>query len=155
MDLVFHQQNSGLLCLDSVEGWTRNQEEILGSFFNGILITDFFGAYNRLRAFAKQKCIVHLLREIKQVSLRNHSQEWKAFARRLKRLMHDALHVRLADIFGRGYRDKDCERLAKRLAKHSDEVLTFLLHPDVGANNNHAERQIRFVVVMRKNSQGN
>jgi len=120
LDLVFHQQNSGLLCLDSVEGWTRNQEEILGSFFNGILITDFFGAYNRLRAFAKQMCIVHLLREIKQVSLRNHAQEWKAFARRLKRLMHDALklviarnkfgvsayqnqvanlHVRLADIF--------------------------------------------------------
>lgn len=151
-------------------------KKVLGSFFKGILVTDFFGAYNRIKAFAKQKCVVHLLREIKQVSLRNRSKEWKLFARRLKRLVHEALklviardkvsvssyekrvanlHVRLADIFGRSYRDKDCERLAKRLAKHSEELLVFLLHPDVPADNNHAERQMRFAVVMRKNSYGN
>lgn len=151
-------------------------KKVLGSFFKGILVTDFFGAYNRIKAFAKQKCVVHLLREIKQVSLRNHSKEWKFFARRLKRLVQEALklviardklsvsayekrvaslHVRLADIFGSSYRDKDCERLAKRLAKHSEELLVFLLHPEVPADNNHAERQIRFAVVMRKNSYGN
>ena len=151
-------------------------KKVLGSFFKGILVTDFFGAYNRIKAFAKQKCVVHLLREVKQVSLRNHSSEWKFFARRLKRLMHEALklvvdrdklgeaayerhvanlHLRLADIFGGSYRDKDCERLAKRLAKHSEELLVFLLHPDVPADNNHAERQMRFAVVMRKNSYGN
>jgi transposase len=151
-------------------------KKVLGSFFKGILITDFFGAYNRIKAFAKQRCVVHLLREIKQVSVRNGSKEWKRFARRLKRLVQDALklvidreklsenvyqrrvaalHVRLATIFGRSYRDADCERLAKRLDKHSEELLTFLLHPDVPADNNHAERQIRFAVVMRKNSYGN
>jgi hypothetical protein len=151
-------------------------KKVLGSFFKGILVTDFFGAYNRIKAFAKQKCIVHLLREVKQVSLRNHCNEWKLFARRLKRLVHEALklvidrdklgeptyakrvanlHLRLADILGGCYRDKDCERLAKRLAKHSDELLVFLLHPDVPADNNHAERQMRFAVVMRKNSYGN
>ena len=151
-------------------------KKVLGSFFKGILVTDFFSAYNRIKAFAKQKCVVHLLREVKQVSLRNHSQEWKRFARRLKRLMHEALrlvidreklgkrkyhkrvaslHMRLADIFGASYRDKDCERLAKRLAKHSEELFVFLLHPGVPAENNHAERQMRFAVVMRKNSYGN
>jgi transposase len=151
-------------------------KKVLGAFFQGILITDFFGAYNRIKAFAKQKCVVHLLRELKQVSLRNRSEEWKHFARRLKRLMHEALklvivkdklgkrkyensvanlHIRLADIFGASYQDKDCERLAKRLARHSDELFVFLLHPDVPADNNHAERQIRFAVVMRKNSYGN
>jgi hypothetical protein len=45
-------------------------KQVLGEIFKGILITDFFGAYDRIQAFAKQKCIVHLLREIKQVSLR-------------------------------------------------------------------------------------
>lgn len=151
-------------------------KKVLGEYFKGILVTDFFGAYDRIKAFAKQKCIVHLLREIKQVSLRNHSKEWKRFARRLKRLVHEALklvidrdklgkttyerrvanlHMRLAEIFGRAYRDNDCERLAKRLAKHSDALLVFLLHPDVPADNNHAERQVRFAVVMRKNSYGN
>jgi transposase len=151
-------------------------KKVLGSFFQGILITDFFGAYNRIQAFAKQKCVVHLLRELKQISLRNRSEEWKRFARRLKRLMHEALklviakdklgkrkydnrvanlHIRLADIFEASYRDKDCNRLAKRLAKHSEELFVFLLHPDVPADNNHAERQIRYAVVMRKNSYGN
>jgi len=151
-------------------------KRVLGSHFKGILVTDFFGAYNRIAAFAKQKCVVHLLREIKQISLRNRSKEWKLFARRLNRLMHEALklvidrdkleestyerrvanlHIRLADIFGIAYRDKDCERLAKRLMKHSEELFVFLLHPEVPSDNNHAERQIRFAVVMRKNSYGN
>ena len=151
-------------------------KQVLGEVFQGILITDFFGAYGRIVAFAKQKCVVHLLREVKEVSLRNRSAEWQRFARRLKRLVHEALklvidrerlgegvygrrvanlHIRLADIFGISYRDADCNRLSKRLAKHSDEVLTFLLHRGVQASNNHAERQIRFAVIMRKNYFGN
>jgi transposase len=65
------------------------------------------------------------------------------------------LHLRLADIFGASYRDKDCDRLAKRMAKHSEELFVFLLHNEVPADNNRAERQIRFAVVMRKNSYGN
>jgi transposase len=119
---------------------------------------------------------VHLPREIKQVSLRNRSSEWQRFARRLKRLIHESLklvinrkrigkkayerrvanlHIRLADIFGHGYRNADAERLLKRLSKYCDELLTFLLHPNVSADNNHAERQIRFAVIMRKNYFGN
>jgi transposase len=151
-------------------------KQVLGEVFKGILITDFFAAYDRIQAFAKQKCVVHLLREIKQVSLRNRSSEWQRFARRLKRLIHESLklvinrkriganayqrrvanlHIRLADIFGHSYRNADCERLSKRLAKYSDELFTFLLHPHVAADNNHAERQIRFAVIMRKNYFGN
>jgi transposase len=150
--------------------------KVLGTYFRGILVADFFGAYNRIRALAKQRCIVHLLRELKTVSLRNRSPEWRSFARRVKRLIHEAmalaaarttldetayqnrvanLHIRLADIFGAPYQDPDCDRLAKRLDKYSDEILTFLLHLQVPADNNHAERQIRSAVIMRKNSYGN
>ena len=151
-------------------------KQVLGDGFKGILIADFFAAYDRIQAFAKQRCVVHLLREIKQVSLRNRSSEWQRFARRLKRLIHEALnlvinrerigengydrrvanlHIRLADIFGHSYRNADSKRLSKRLAKYSDELFTFLLHPHVAADNNHAERQIRFAVIMRKNYFGN
>lgn len=149
---------------------------VLGEIFEGIMITDFFAAYDQIKAFAKQRCAVHLLREIKQVSLRNHSDEWRRFARRLKRLIHEALklaidrkrigktaydrqvanlHIRLADIFGMDYQDADSNRLAKRLDRYQDEILTFLLHDNVDADNNHAERQIRFAVMMRKNYFGN
>jgi len=151
-------------------------KQVLGDGFKGILIADFFAAYDRIQAFAKQRCVVHLLREIKQVSLRNRSSEWQRFARRLKRLIHEALnlvinrerigeaaydrrvanlHIRLADIFGHSYRNADAQRLSKRLFKYCDELFTFLLHPHVAADNNHAERQIRFAVIMRKNYFGN
>ncbi|MFH0775243.1 MAG: transposase, partial [bacterium] len=40
----------------------------------------------------------------------------------------------------------------KRLRKHKDEIFTFVTHPGVSADNNHAERQIRPAVIMRKNS---
>jgi transposase len=151
-------------------------KKVLGDGFKGILIADFFAAYDRIQALAKQRCVVHLLREIKQVSLRNRSSEWQRFARRLKRLIHEALklvidrerigenaydrhvanlHIRLANIFGHSYRNADAERLSKRLSKYCDELFTFLLHPHVAADNNHAERQIRFAVIMRKNYFGN
>jgi len=151
-------------------------KEVLGEAFNGIMITDFFAAYDRIQALAKQRCVVHLLREIKQVSLRNRSSEWQSFARRLKRLIHEALrlvidrerigeneygrrvtnmHIRLGEIFSVSYRDADAKRLSKRLTKHCNEILTFLLHSNVSADNNHAERQIRFAVIMRKNYFGN
>jgi transposase len=151
-------------------------KQVLGDGFKGILIADFFAAYDQIQAFAKQRCVVHLLREIKQVSLCNRSSEWQSFARRLKRLIHEALklvidrerlgekayerrvanlHIRLADIFGRSYLNADAERLSKRLAKYSNELFTFLLHSDVPADNNHAERQIRFAVIMRQLYFGN
>ena len=37
----------------------------LGAFYHGVLITDFWNAYrNKVGAFAKQKCLVHFLRDI-------------------------------------------------------------------------------------------
>jgi len=41
------------------------------------------------------------------------------------------------------------------LKKYWDELLTFLEHPEVPATNNHAEREIRPAVIMRKVIQGN
>jgi transposase len=51
--------------------------------------------------------------------------------------------------------DGDADRLAKRLLKPCDSLVTFLDHPDVPYENNHAERRIRPAVVIRKNTQSN
>ena len=53
------------------------------------------------------------------------------------------------------YHDSDCQRLAKRLAKHSDSLFTFLSHMQVSTDNNRAERAIRPAVITRKISGGN
>lgn len=150
--------------------------KVLGKYFAGVLITDFLGAYGLIRSLAKQKCLVHLLREIIRVNLFDSSPRWKAFRNQLKRLVLDGLRLgrqraeidpvcfarrkallreRLAELYSRSYSNKNAERLRKRLERHRNEIFTFLDYPGVTADNNHAERQIRPAVVSRKTSYGN
>ena len=44
------------------------------------------------------------------------------------------------------------KRLLKRLRRYRNALFTFLDHPDVPSDNNHAEREIRPAVIIRKNS---
>jgi len=53
--------------------------EVLGSLFKGILICDFWGAYNKISALAKQRCFYHLFTELAKVDKSNKSSSWKAF----------------------------------------------------------------------------
>lgn len=149
---------------------------VLGKYFAGVLVTDFLGAYGLIRALAKQKCLVHLLREIIRVNLFDSSPEWKAFRNQLKRLVLDGLRLgrqradldpacferrkvmlqqRLVDLYVKPYSNENAERLRKRLERYRNEIFTFLDYPDVAADNNHAERQIRPAVLSRKTSYGN
>jgi len=143
--------------------------------FDGVLVTDFWAAYNAVTAGDRQLCLVHLLRELEKVDQTNASTEWRAFAKRLRRLVRDGIRLRkrpdfepatyasriqriderLMALAGAAYADKDASRLAKRLRKYCDGLFTFLDHPDVPFDNNLAERMIRPAVVLRKNSQSN
>lgn len=150
--------------------------DVLGKLFNGTLVCDFFGAYNLIEAAAKQRCLVHLFRELKKVLDKNTSDEWAAFCKRLKRILRDAIRLcerrqsiasidferrrtlldtRLAQLCAEDWSDKDCRRLVKRLTRCKDELFVFVDNPAVAPDNNHAERQIRPAVQMRKNSYGN
>ena len=143
--------------------------------FDGVLVTDFWAAYNAVTAGDKQRCLVHLLRELSAVDERNESEQWKAFAKKLRRLLRDGIRLakredfspemfssrieridqRLMAIAQAEYTDADASRLAKRLRRHCDEIFTFLDCADVPFENNFAERMIRPAVVLRKNSQSN
>lgn len=143
--------------------------------FNGILVTDFWAAYDVVSCLEHQCCLFHLLNELEKVNQRNASEEWKAFSKKTKRLIKDAirlrarddftpetyssridrLYERLLDLALASYNNKDTRRLAKRLEKYRDELFVFLTHPHVPSDNNHAEREIRFAVIMRKISYGN
>ena len=45
--------------------------------FEGVLITDFWAPYESVCAEDRQYCLVHLLRELEKVDLRNDSAEWR------------------------------------------------------------------------------
>ena len=121
-------------------------------------------------------CLVHLLRELKTVDKYGRpGPNWPAFAKKLRRLLGDAIRLkkreevpaeeyasrrarltaRLDELIATEWEDKDAKRLIKRLRRHRDDLLTFLDEPDVPFDNNHAERAIRPAVMIRKNSFGN
>jgi len=149
-------------------------EKFFVEAFDGVLVTDFWAAYEAFRR-ERQCCLAHLLRELEKVDQSNTSTEWKAFAKSLRRLVRDGIRLRKREDFTpekyrsrihridrrlvalsqATYADADAIRLAKRLWKHTDELFTFLDYPDVPYDNNLAERMIRPAVILRKNCQSN
>jgi hypothetical protein len=117
-------------------------------------------------------CLVHLLRELSGVDERKNTDVWVAFRKKLKRLLRDAIRLsrrgecppqeyasrrvcldkRLAEVIGTEWQDPDAKRLVKRLRRHKNDMFTFLDQPEVPFDNNHAEREIRPAVIIRKNS---
>jgi transposase len=147
-------------------------KEILPAQYGGILITDFYSAYNRLET-RKQKCLVHLEREMHRCFLKDQSEEYVKYHKILKQIIQDARELkasqekfslmqylkkvslirrRLLRWACREHENKNLKRLAQRFMKHSLELLTFLEEPEVPADNNLAERMIRPHVIIRNRS---
>ncbi len=146
-------------------------------FFDGVLITDFWAAYNAVCCADRQMCLVHLLGELKKVVMyKDSSGDWDAFSKKLKRLIQDAvrlwkrreefdeltyasrrkrIELRLRELIETQWNNSEARRLRKRLDKYEDYLFTFLDKPYVPFDNNHAERSIRPAVIMRKNSYTN
>jgi transposase len=74
-------------------------QPLLTEEFEGVLITDFWSAYESVCAEDRQYCLVHLLRELEKVELKNDSTEWQAFAKKLRRLVRDEIRLRKQDDF--------------------------------------------------------
>jgi transposase len=144
--------------------------------FDGVLVSDFWAAYDVVGR-SHQKCWPHLLRELREV---NDGPEgggdWPAFFKKLRRLYGDAIRLaaargtlaadayglrhaklqgRMVDLAGTDWANPHARRLANRLLKYGDDLLTFVEFPGVPADNNQAEREIRPAVLMRKTSYGN
>ena len=141
--------------------------------FAGTLVSDFWSAYNAVVCTRRQTCLVHLLRNVEYVeTYRTVDSNWAAFAKKLRRLLGDAirlwkrsavppdeyasrrsrLDVRLAELIAEPSPHKEVRRLIKRLRRHRGDLFTFLDLPGVPFDNNHAERAIRPAVIIRKNS---
>ena len=145
--------------------------------FAGTLVSDFWGAYNAVACAKRQKCLVHLLRDLEHVEkYKSPSEHWAPFAKKLRRLIADAIRLwrrsdrlapeayasrrrcitkRLQRLIDTPWEDPQSKRLIKRFRRHQDELFTFLDQPNVPFDNNLAERAIRPAVNLRKNSYGN
>ena len=145
--------------------------------FAGTLVTDFWAAYNAVHCALRQTCLVHLLRELDHTErYKSPGPHWPAFAKRLRRLVGDAIRLwraradmpaesyashrarlaaRLQELIDTPWKDAQAKRLIQRLRRHHNHLFTFLDQPEVPFDNNMAERAIRPAVIIRKNSYAN
>jgi hypothetical protein len=143
---------------------------VLGESFAGTLVSDFYAAYNGLDC-PKQRCLVHLLRELAKLREDLPAASVRAFIQPLITLLQDALQLskdrrslsqqafaqarqgilgRFDDLLLNCHSNNaQCLRIWKRLFKHCDELFTFLNDPRVPADNNGCERDIRSLAAAR------
>jgi len=143
---------------------------LLGEAFGGTLVSDFYAVYDQFDC-PQQKCLTHLLRELRDTVQKRPKLEAHVFFKRCKSLVQEMLRLkkqrselskaaygrqvksvetRLRNLGTQSWADADADRLAARLRKYQDRLTTFLHHAEVDGTNNAAERALRPAVVMRK-----
>ncbi len=146
--------------------------QLLGNSFGGTLISDFYGAYDALDC-SKQRCLTHLLRELKDTAAEHPAFAAGAFYPRCKRLCRQMLklksrwdqlddHVytaracrledRLEALANQYVNDPEdhARRLSGRLLRYRKQLTAFLWDKHLPGTNNAAERALRPAVVFRK-----
>ena len=158
----------------------RVVEEVLGDEFEGVLVSDFYGAYNVYQG-PHQRCWTHLLRDIHQLK-EQHPQDlvlarWAHAVRevydhaqaypepdpnlpetvqRAQRVERQQRYQQWLWFICKPYLGSDAPMrvLCQRVERFLPELFTFIVEPRAGADNNPAERSLRPPVVSRKISGG-
>ena len=143
-------------------------ERILGPAYEGIIVSDFYGGYN-YHLGLHQRCWVHFLRDLHDLKEKCAGDaavaEWvaqvtqvyedaKAFESGKKQVRvkaRERFQDRLVAL-GQPYARTEAKQrvLAERIMRFSNELFTFVEHPQVPSENNAAERAIRPGVIDRK-----
>jgi len=148
--------------------------DVLGTHFRGVLSSDCCASYDPFEA-DKQKCLGHILKDLSALEPLK-SRSAARFSHEASTVLRDAIDLkrrgssmsdhgytvargrieaRLDRLLDRNYRDMDNRRLADRMIKHREHLLTFLYVDEVEPTNNAAERALRPAVISRKLSAGN
>ena len=149
-------------------------QKLLGEAFGGTLVSDFYSAYSTVHC-KKQKCLVHLLRELAQTADKSPAFVTSTFFRKTKRLVKEMLLLkgrwsqmgdepylkrvrrlenRLDQLAQADYDEPHARRIARRIRKFRKDLTAFLWDKALDGTNNTAERAIRPAVVARKISGG-
>ena len=148
-------------------------DEVLDESFSGVLVSDFYAAYNHYPGL-KQRCWAHLLRDIHELrGLYPEDRQLAQWAESVHNLYTDAKAVVHPDIKQRRQAQKRLERqlvacchpfvddtlavqdrLCRRIVRFINELFVFVAVPGVPSENNAAERSLRHLVTSRKISGG-
>jgi hypothetical protein len=144
--------------------------QLLGEAFGGTLVSDFYAVYDQFDG-PQQKCLTHLLRELRDAAAKRPNLAEHVFFKRCKSVLQAMLKLKkkrrrllkreydrqvknlethLSRLGDQTWNDTDADRLAARLRKYGPRLTTFLHNPQVDGTNNAAERALRPAVIMRK-----
>jgi len=140
--------------------------DLLGEEFEGVLVVDFYAAYEAYHHGLRQFCWPHLIREARKIAELDPCVQTQRFLERLVAAYHRGLELQahfnvvgdhvMRTSLGRLIADRvlgvhaDVARLQARMDKHFHGLLTFTGRPDVPSHNNGSEQDIRFLVIFRK-----
>jgi hypothetical protein len=150
-------------------------DEVLGDEFSGVLVSDFYAAYNHYPGM-KQRCWAHLLREVHELRVAHPSdasvQAWATAVHEVfveakeqaaaglgaveAQRMKGEYERRLWAIAAPFVEDATApqRKLSVRMQRHIEELFVFVTELAVPADNNAAERSLRHLVTSRKISGG-
>jgi transposase len=154
----------------------RNKEmvdQVLGEQFSGVLVSDFYAAYNHY-AGLKQRCWAHLLREIHELQEAHpEDKALRCWAQQVHDLYAEAkayagpagparvrakgqCEQRLWKLCAPAAEDPTApqRKLCARMQRFIAELFVFVGEPGVPSENNAAERSLRHLVISRKTSGG-
>jgi hypothetical protein len=148
-------------------------KDLLGTY-QGILVSDFFTAYDSLMCH-QQKCLIHLMRDMNDDLRRNpYDQELRSIAEPFAKLLKDIIlaidryglrcrHLRkyvepakklCTAIAERRFESACASKYQGRFEKYGDRLFTFLNHDGVPWNNNNAEHAVHRFARLRRISDG-
>jgi hypothetical protein len=142
--------------------------------FTGVLVTDFYAAYDRLSC-RHQKCLIHLIRDLNDELLRNpFNDELKCLVTKFAFLLRPM--IKTIDRFGLKARflrkhkhevkrffkylasshftSETAVKCKQRLERNRESLFTFLDYDNVPWNNNNAEHAVKAFAVLRKDFKG-
>jgi len=155
-------------------------KEVLGEQFEGVVVSDFYGAYNAHLGL-HQRCWVHLLRDIHELKEKHkQDRQLRRWAQAVKAIYEGAKqykgpNARLGAVEQKAERvkrqrafEQELRRvcrphikkkrlqstLCERIERFLPELFVFVADARVPSDNNAAERSVRHLVVSRKISGG-
>jgi transposase len=150
-------------------GYAVIEEYFKDGFIHSFYVSDCWASQLKVKAFAHQLCMAHLLRELSNFA-QNLNSQWSA---KMKNLFMRAIELKnkmteydysnpppevanfkteldeLLQVDYSKFHEKE-QAFVKRLIKHQQSVFTFLRHAYVPPDNNGSERAIRNVKVKTK-----
>lgn len=138
--------------------------------FNGVLVSDFYSAYDSVNC-PQQKCLIHLIRDFNDDLVKHpFDEELKSLIREFTILLkpmietvdryglkasHLKNHKVLVESFykkltNQNYNSEAALKYKKRFEKYHNKLFTFLDHDGIPWNNNNAEHTIKAFAMLRK-----